>query len=109
MILNQDWIGQDVGKRAALAHTAKDLSLFAMVDLTEDDVAYMQQEADDLRYATTVSASELKAVSKNLAAKVPENADGLMQMMLRFENLLYALFSSQCPMYKHRYLIVKGL
>jgi len=41
MILKRDWTGQDVGKRATLAHTAKGLSPFAMVDLTEDDVAYM--------------------------------------------------------------------
>jgi len=64
MILKRDWTGQDVGKRAALAHTAKGLSPFAMVDLTEDDVACMQQEADDLRSATTIMASELKAARK---------------------------------------------
>lgn len=109
MILKRDWTGQDVGKRAALAHAAKGLSPFAMVDLTEDDVAYMQQEDDDLKYATTVSASELKAARKNLAAKVPEDAEGLMQMIKRFANMLYALFSSQCPMYKQLYEIVKGL
>jgi len=64
MILKRDWTGQDVGKRAALAHTAKGLSQFAMVDLTEDDVACMQQEADDLRSTTTITASELKAARK---------------------------------------------
>jgi len=69
-----------------------------MVDLTEDDVACMQQEADDLRSTTTITASELKAARKNLAAKVPEDADGLMQMIKQFANLLYALFSSQCLM-----------
>jgi len=109
MILKRDWTGQDVGKRAALAHTAKGLSPFAMVDLTEDDVACMQQEADNLRSATTITASELKAARKNLAAKVPEDADGLMLMIKPFANLLYALFSSQCPMYQQLYEIVQGL
>ena len=32
-----------------------------------------------------------------------------MQMIKRFANLLYALFLSQCLMYKQLYLIVKGL
>jgi len=32
-----------------------------------------------------------------------------MQMIKRFANLLYALFSSQCPMYQQLYKIVKGL
>jgi len=109
MILKRDWTGQDVGKRAALAHVAKGLSPFAMVDLSEDDVACMQQEADDLRSATTITASDLKAARKNVAAKVPEDADGLMQMIKRFANLLYTLFSSQCPMYQQLYGIVKGL
>jgi len=103
MILKRHWTGQDVGKRAALAHTAKGLSPFALVDLTEDDVACMQQEADDLRSSTTIMASELKAV------QVPEDADGLMQMIKRFANPLYALFSSQCLMYKQPYKIVKEL
>jgi len=39
IIIKWDWTGQDVGKRGALANTAKSLSPFAMVDLTEDDVA----------------------------------------------------------------------
>jgi len=70
----------------------------------------MQQEADDLRSATTtITASDLKAARKNVAAKVPEDADGLMQMIKHFANLLYALFSSQCPMYQQLYEIVKGL
>jgi len=71
-----------------------------MADHREDDVACMQQEADDLRSATTITASDLKAARKNVAAKVPEDADGLMQMIKCFANLLYALFSSQCPMYQ---------
>jgi len=57
MILKRDWTGQDIGKRVVLAHAAKGLSPFAMVDLTEeDDVACMQQEADDLRSTTTITA-----------------------------------------------------
>jgi len=72
-------------------------------------VACMQQEADDLRYVTTITSSELKAARKNLAAKFAEDANGLMQMIKRFANLLYALFSSQYPMYQHLYEIVKGL
>jgi len=44
-----------------------------------------------------------------LTAKVPEDADGLMQMIKRFANLLYTLFTSQCPMYHQLYEIVKGL
>jgi len=100
MILKRDWTGQDVGKRATLAHNARGLSPFKMVDLTEDDVTYMQQEDNDLKYATTVLASELKAGRKLLAAKVSKDAEGLMQMIKRFKNLLYELFSSQCPMYK---------
>jgi len=91
MILKWDWTGKDVSKWVALARAAKGLSPFAMVDLTEDNVAYMQQEDDDLKYATMVLASELKAARKNIAAKVSKDAEGLMQMIKRFTKFLYAL------------------
>ena len=51
----------DLGKRAALVNAAKGLSIFAMVDLTDEDVAEMSQEFEDLASATTISAADVKA------------------------------------------------
>ena len=80
-----------------------------MFELSEDDVAFMQQEAEDLKHASSVSASELKASRTKLAAKIPEDSEGLLLMIKQYANLLYALFSSQCPMYKQMYAIVIAL
>jgi len=107
MILKQDWTASNVGKRAALANAAKGLSPFAMVDLTED-VAFMHQEADDMRKASAVSATEIRAARAKLAASVPKDADRFMLMLKRFRNLLFALFTSQCPLFIQIYDIIKA-
>jgi hypothetical protein len=109
MILSRDWTGQDVAKRPALATAAKGLSPFAMMEFSEDEVAFMQQEYDDLKHASSVSASDLKAARTKLSAKVPDDAESFLIMIKRYANLLFALFSSQCPLYKQMYSIVTAL
>jgi len=108
-IMKRDWTGSDLGKRAALVNAAKGLSPFAMVDLTEEDVAEMTQDFEDLTNATAVSTADYKAARSRLAAKTPSDAEGFMLMLKRYANLLHALFSSQSPMYKQMYGIVRAL
>ena len=44
-IMTRDWTASDLGKRAGLVNAAKGLCPFAMVDLTEEDVAEMAQNS----------------------------------------------------------------
>jgi len=108
-ILNRDWCASDLNRRAALVNAAKGLSPFAMMDLTEDDVAEMIQDSEDMVNASTVTAADFKAARARLAAKTPEDAEAFMTMLKRFTNLLFALFSSQSPLYKQLYAMVRAL
>jgi len=91
-ILKRDWTASDLNRRAAFVNAAKGLSPFAMVDLTEDDVAEMIQDNEDMGNASTVTAADYKAARARLATKTPEDAEAFMLMLKRFTNLLYALF-----------------
>ena len=90
-IVKRDWIDSDLGKHAALVNAAKWLSPFAMVYLTEEEVAEMDQNFEDLASATTISAADGKATREKLAATTQRDSDST--------NLLHALFSSVCPLY----------
>lgn len=108
-IRTRNWTAQDLGTKAALVHAASGLSPFAMIDLTEEDVAEMKLAHDDLTNATTVSASEYKAARAKLAPRTPVDSDGFMLMLKRYTNLLHALFTAMSPMYIQMYGIVKAL
>ena len=109
MILKRDWTASDVGKRAALVHAAKGLSPFAMMDLSEEDIATMTQDQDDLAGASSVSIADFRANRSKLKARTPVDADGFLVMLKRYTNLLFALFSADCPLYQDMYSIVKAL
>lgn len=106
-IMKRDWTASDLGKRAALVNAAKGLSPFAMVDLSDEDVAEMMQDNDDMLSATHISASDVKASRAKLKPSTPPDAEGFLLMLKRFTNLLHALFSSQSPFYKQMYNIVR--
>ena len=108
-IIKRDWTASDLGKRAALVNAAKGLSPFALIDLTDEDVALMVEDDEDLFKATAVSAAEVKAARAKVKAKTPATAEEFMLMLKRFTNLLFALFSSQSPLYKQLYAVVKAL
>ena len=60
MIRKRDWTGQDTGKYPAYANATKGLSPFALIDLSDDDVATMMTEYEALDQATSTTAAEHK-------------------------------------------------
>ena len=109
MILKRDWTAGDIGKRAAFVNAAKGLSPFAMMDLTEEDVAQMTEDYTDLTQATTSTTADYKASRAKLKAVIPATAEDFMTMLRRYGNLLFALFTGQSPMYQALYDIIKDL
>ena len=79
-----------------------------MVDLTEEDVAEMAQEFEDLASATTILSADVKATRANLSATTPGYADSFMLMLKQYTSLLHALFSSVFPLYPQMYEIVQA-
>ena len=109
MILKRDWTAGDIGKRAAYVNATKGISPFAMMDLTEEDVAIMREDFEDMAAATTLTAADYKAARSKLKAVVPDTAEDFLLMLRRFANLLFALFSSQCPLYKELHALIAGI
>ena len=109
MILKRDWTASDVGKRAALMHAAKGLTAFAMMDLSEEDIATMAQDHDDLAGASAVTVADFRANRAKLKPQTPRDAEGFLLMLKRYTNLIFALFSADCPLYQEMYGIVKAL
>ena len=99
----------DIGKRVALVNAARVLSPFVIVDLTEEDVALMQQDREELLNASLVSTLEVKATHTKLISSTPTDSEGFMMMFKIFSKLLLALFTSSCPLYKQVYDIIKAL
>ena len=69
----------------------------------------MVEDNEDLYKAMAVSAAEVKAARAKVQAATPATAEEFMLMLKRFTNLLYAFFSSQSPLYKQMYAVVKAL
>lgn len=80
-----------------------------MVNLTEEDIAEMNQASDDLANATQVSILDHKVAKAKVRAATPTDAHGFMLMLKQYTNLLFALFSANLPMYVQMYDIVKVL
>ena len=59
-IVKRDLIASYIGKIEALANAARFLSPFLMGDLTEEDVALMQQDHKDLINVSLVSTADIK-------------------------------------------------
>ena len=74
-------------------NAARGLLSFAIVDLTEEDVALMQKYHKDLLKASLISTSEVKATLTNLISSTLTGSEGFMMMLKRITNLLFALFS----------------
>ena len=109
MIQKRDWSAGDVGKRASFVNAAKGISPFAMFDFSEDDVAVMVQDFQDISGATTITAADIKAARSKLQAAVPTTTEDFLKMLRAYTNLLFSLFTNQCPLYKSMYTIIKGL
>ena len=108
-IRKRDWVASDLGTRAAFVNALKGLSPFAMLDLTEEEVADMHELDADITAATAVTASDHRQARMKLRAHVPESAEDFMLMLKRYTNFIFALFGSQSPLYKCMYSVVQAL
>ncbi len=110
-IVDRDWTGGEQSTRPTLENVAKGISPFAMLDITDEEVAIMTQDQFDIDTATTVTVSDVKKKSKSkVKAVVPSTSEKFLAMLKRFANLLCAIFSSQRPaLYVQLYNLITAL
>lgn len=108
-IVDRDWTGGEQSTRPTLENAAKGISPFAMLDITDEEVAIMTQDQFDIDTATTVTVSDVKKSKSKIKAVVPSTSEKFLAMLKRFANLLCAIFSSQCPLYVQLYNLITAL
>ena len=76
------------------------LSPFLMLDLSEDKVVSINDEADLIHRASVVSVQDLRLFKRKMQINVPQTAEDFLLLLKRFVNLIFALFSKQSPLFK---------
>jgi hypothetical protein len=101
MIRKRAWCGTDGNiSRPSLVNAMEGLSPFAMQDMDENAVAHFNDENALLDSASLVSVADIRALRKKVKLSVPTEAEEFMLILKRFANLLYALFSARCPLFR---------
>ena len=112
---DRDWTGGKQSTCPTLENAAanKGISLFAMLNITDEEVALMMQDQFDINTATsTVTVTNVKKSKSKVkaAAVVPNTLEKFLAMLKRSAKLLWcALFSSQCPLYVQMYDLILAL
>lgn len=99
MIQNRDWAGSEAGSRPTLTYACKGVTIFAMLDLTDDEIAQMQHEEDIMTAASFVSPSDVRSAKKKLVPTVPTDRMKWKEGILKYTNFLRNIFTASSPLY----------
>ena len=100
MVIKRAWTGKDGNvTRPSLVHAMEGLSPFLMLDMTEDEVAQLNDEEDLIASASSVSVADLRGHRKQKKISVPAEPEDFLLMLKRYANLLFAIFSNTCSLF----------
>ena len=88
------------------------LSPFSMLDLSEDEVALLNNKDNLITSSSLVSVADLRQQRKQKKVYIPAGADEFMLVLKCYANLVYAVFSETCPLFKvlrEVIIVVRGL
>ena len=97
IILTCKWSADDLGKCPAYINAAAGLSPYTMVDLSNYNMACIQQELEDIFNESLVSTFEFKAARSKLLAQTPEETEAFMLMIKRFTKLILIFLVAASP------------
>ncbi len=110
MIGKRSWTGKEGNiKKPSLTHAMEGLSPFICAAIDEDEVAKINSHDELLDTATSVTVSDLAKLKKSMKASVPTTATEFLDMLKAYANLLFALFTSQCPLFRAIRTIIDAL
>jgi hypothetical protein len=109
-INKQNWLGKDRNvKRPFLLNVTEGLSPFIVLDLDEDEFAHINYAEDAIEQASSVTLADIASFRKKVQPKVPTTADEFMLLLKRYANLLFALFSRECPLFQCVVTVINAL
>ena len=110
MAVKRAWVGKDGNiNKPSFVNAMDGLSPFVCASLDEDEVARINTQAEMIDSATSVTVQDLAKVKKALKASVPEEASDFLDMIKAFANLIFALFTANCPLFRAIKTIVDAL
>ena len=110
MVAKRSWAGKEGNiKKPSLTHAMEGLSPFACAALDDDEVARINSHDELIDNATSVTVSDLAKVKKQLKAAVPTTASDFVDMLKAYANLLFALFTSHCPLFRALRTVIDAL
>ena len=109
MILERNWVGGEAGGSPKYAYACYGLSPFAMLDLTEDQIAEMEFTDSYLLASSSIAPSDIKSSKAKLKATVPACSVKWLNMLKRYTNLLFLLFTPSSPLYLKCLEIIKAI
>jgi hypothetical protein len=110
MAAKRNWAGKESNiNRPSFAHASEGLSPFLMLDLSVDEVADINDDDDALNLASSVTILDIKEAKKRTRASVPTTSDKFLLLLQQYANLLFALFSAECPLFKCVVRIVSAI
>jgi hypothetical protein len=79
------------------------------LDLDEDEVAKLNYDDDAFNAASHTTVDDILKLQCKARAKVPESAETFMLTLRTFANLLFALFSKDCPYLKCVTVVINAI
>ena len=109
-VVKRAWTRKDGNiNRPSLLHAMDRLTPFAMLDLNEDQVSFLNDEQDLLTKASLVSVDDLRGHRNKMKISIPTKAEEFMLMLKRYANLLYVIFTETCTFFKALVKVIRAL
>ena len=100
MAVKRAWTGKDGNiNKPSFVNAMDGLSPFICASMDEDEVACINTQDKMIDSASSVTMQDLAKVKKALKASVPDEAGDFLEMIKAFANLVFALFTAQCPLF----------
>ena len=110
MISKRSWCGKESNtRRPSILNATEGLSPFIVSDLDEDEVAKLNFDADAITTASHTTVEDILKLRNKAKVKIPETAEKFMLLLRTYANLLFALFSKECPYLKCVVKIIDAL
>ena len=110
MIVKRKWLGKDGDTRLpSILNAMEGLSPFPMADIDADDVARINSAATALAEASHTTVDDINKLKAKQQPSVPDSPNDFLQLLKRFGNLLAAIFSQKCPLFKCIHLVITAL
>ena len=110
MVCKRNWTRKEGNvNRPSYVNANEGLSPFILLDLSEDEVAVINDEDDAFGTASHITVAQIKAIKTRSKATVPATQEKFMLLLKRYANLLFALFSGECTLFRCMVRVITAL